>query len=176
MNELESQKKYEEALGVQKQKYESQFSDLHNRVRSRLVPTAIKAALASIEDLAPEAASDVPSLLANKVALNEDMEPIVLGDDGKPLLDKETMKPISVEAFVKEFVEARPYLRLSSQSKTTGLKHGSKSGGGWDIERAISDSNYAAEWMEADREGYDEATRNYFTLDKMRKLASERIK
>ena len=150
------------------------MQEYRQKVNSRLIPASIKAALTQIEDLAPEAAQDIPNLLNGKIGLSDSLEPVVLGDDGKPMMDKETLKPVSVDAYVKQFVEARPYLRLSTQSTSTGLKSGHKSSGGWDIQRAIVDSAYASEWIAADKAGYEAASKSYFSTANMKEMARKK--
>lgn len=174
LSELEGKRKYQEALELQKSNWSKEMQDYRQKVNSRLIPTSIKAALTEIEDLAPDAAGDIPSLLSGKIGLSDDLEPVVLGDDGKPLIDKETLKPVSVNVYVKKFVEARPYLRLSTQSTGTGLKAG-HSKGGWDIERAVNDNAYAEEWIKIDKAGYEAAARSYFSPQRMKEMAKKKV-
>jgi len=174
LSELEGKRKYQEALELQKGNWTKEMQDYRQKVNSRLIPTSIRAALSSIEDLATDAAQDIPNLLQGKIGLSEDLEPVVLGDDGKPLIDKETLKPVSVDAYVKEFVNKRPYLRISTQSTSTNLKNGNKGGGGWDIQRATVDTAYAAEWIAADKAGYEAATKAYFSGANMKEMARKK--
>ena len=174
LSELEGKRKYQEALELQKGNWTKEMQDYRQKVNSRLIPTSIRAALSSIEDLATDAAQDIPNLLQGKIGLSEDLEPVVLGEDGKPLIDKETLKPVSVDAYVKEFVNKRPYLRISTQSTSTNLKNGNKGGGGWDIQRATVDTAYAAEWIAADKPGYEAATKAYFSGANMKEMARKK--
>lgn len=175
-DKLEAQGKYQEAVELTKKKYSEQFGQFQSRVVSKLVPAAIAAAAAELENVAPEAIKDIPSLVGQKIRLNlETLEPEVIGDDGKVVVDPETLKPVTIKDFVSKYISERPYLLLDRTVGNSGLKPGQKGapGGGWDMAKALADPKYAKAWKDADLEGYNKAAKAHF--NNMKDLARAKM-
>ena len=169
---LEQQGQYQQALEHTKKQWTSQFDEYRSKVSSALVPSAIKAALAKVQNVSPEVADDLPKLISEKVRLNHDTMTIeVLGDDGKPALDAD-LKPVTVDAYVQEFIKGRPYMLLDRQAPGTGMKPGRLTGDSTpDFGRAMRDPSYAETWRKADPEGYFKAEKEYWTPSRMMEKA-----
>ena len=69
-----------------------------------------------------ESLSELESLLVSRVQRDADLEPVVVGDDGKPVTVQG--KPITVEAFVKQYLDQHRH-----HQKPAGGKGGGASGG-----------------------------------------------
>jgi hypothetical protein len=166
---LEAEGQYQQALESFKKNSTAQIDEYRSKVTNKLIPNAIKAAVAQVGNVSPEVARDIPRLLSDRVRLNHDsLDLEVVGEDGKPMMDAD-LKPVSVEAFVKEFVAARPYMLLDRQAPGTGLKPGPLKGdaGSWDMDRALADHSYASQWQKSDPDGYALANASYWTPEKM---------
>jgi len=153
---LEQQGKYQEALKLTENKWNQKYENLRTSAAQRLVPLAINKAASQIENLTKEAMSDLPDILAKHIDINpETLEVYVKGEDGKPATEKDSMKPVSVEGYVKEFVTKRPYLLKSSMPVSHGQT--GQDGKPMTMEMALSDPKLAAEWAKNDPQGFQRA-------------------
>jgi len=104
---------YEKALALTKSKYEDQISKMRSNFTSKYLPTMIQTLATKIDKLSPQAINDLPSLVSTRIQLDDEFRPVVVGDDGKPLVDKE-LKPVSPESYLQSFVAERPYLLVDA--------------------------------------------------------------
>lgn len=173
--QLEQEGKYSEALQLTEQKHVQNYQKLSGLASSKLVPMSIRSAAAGIETLTPEAISDLPQLLRDRIKLDPNtLDPTVLGDDGKPMTD-ESLKPVTVEAYVREFVKTRPYLHKAS----VPAKHGIMAQAGGDVEYSIERCKDSpakmARWATEDPTGYAAAVREYYSPESVqRRMADQK--
>ena len=129
MEALESEGKYREALEKRENEWKGRYDSYVQRVQKALIPSAIKSSAAKIQGIDPDALDDLPVLLGDRVKLDPDtLEPMVVGDDGKPMLD-DNLNRIGVDQLVGQFVQARPRYLLDSTARGTGARPG-RSGNG----------------------------------------------
>lgn len=176
LDSLEKSGEYKKALAKVLEEKDSEVRDLREKITKRIIPSAISEAAMSIQNLDPTAIPDLHLLMGNRIRVNEDtMEPYVADDDGKPMKDA-MLEPVSVKAYVEQFVKARPRMLIDRQVKTTGLKPGPMNGGEAkrSLESAMKDPKAMADWQRDDPKGYEQAIADRFFKDTQRK-AQERL-
>ena len=167
-SKLRSQGKYEEAVKKIQEKSENDFRTLQHAATQRLVPLAIRSAAASVQNLTPEAAQDLPILLRDYIGLDPtSLEVFVKDNEGKQMTGPD-LKPVSVETFVAEFVKTRPYLvrgTIPAQHGITGTPQQA------DLEQVMSDPATAREFAVRDPAGFAKAQSEYFSPKNVMKRA-----
>lgn len=78
-----------------------------------------------------ESLGELEELLASKIRRDADLEPYVLGDDGKPLTLQG--KTVSVEAFVKQYLDKHAHHRKPQGTKGGGATGGATYQGGGQV-------------------------------------------
>jgi hypothetical protein len=153
--ELEQQGKYQEALKLTETKWGEKYTNLQRSAAQRLVPLAITQAAAKVENITPEAIDLLPDVLAKHIDINPDtLEVYVKDENGKPMTEKGSMKPISVDDFVKAFVTSKTIFLKDAMP----VKHGlGTSGKAITIEQAMADPKLAKEWATNDPAGFQAA-------------------
>ena len=151
---LEQQGKYAEALKLTETKWGEKYSTLQKSAAQRLVPLAITQAASKIPNITPEAIDLLPDVLSKHIDINPDtLEVYVRGQDGKPMTDA-SLKPVTVEDFVKQFVSSKTIFLKDSLP----VKHGQNTNGQpITIEQALANPALAAEWGKSDPEGFAKA-------------------
>jgi len=136
--EAERQKQYEEALKLREAEWkktsDGQQSEIERRTARvlELLGSEIRAAALS-HGARPESLNDLAVIARSRVQLNDQLQAVVLGEDGKPT-DK------TIEVYVKELLDAKPYFRA-----TAGGAGGAARGGASLTGQAVG----AAERLEA---------------------------
>lgn len=169
---LEEQGKYKESLAQLESQYKQKLelqtkgsADQIERFKKTLMPRVIRSALSGIPNLVPEA---VDLLVGNtdiraRIQLDENYEPVVLGDDGKPMLD-EKMNKVTPEAFIQAQLAGKTFLFTDKMPVNRGTPKG-KIGGQEELtyEAALADPKLRDKWMAEDPDGYNEAMRAYYS-------------
>lgn len=156
---LESKGQYEAAIQKTHARFETEKNETQKRheamLKRTLIPLSIRAAALEVPDLTPEAARDLPMLLAPTIGIDPGTgEAFVAGPDGAPLKDPETLKPVPIQDHIKKFVSARPYMLKDRMARTTGLTPAGAAGGeAWSVEKALKDPAYMMQWQKADPDG-----------------------
>jgi len=163
---MENEGRYKEALEKTTNEYETRLKSLKSSVASKIVPNAIKSAAAKVENIDPSALDDLPLLLNGKVRLDDEtMDVFVADEDGKPLKD-DKLKQVSLEDYVKDFVQKRPRMIIDKQVTGVGIGIGAGIGkDSPDLNKIMSNPKLMAEWEKADPEGYKKAVSTEFFSD-----------
>jgi hypothetical protein len=125
MAALKSKGEVDEIIRRVKEQESGKVNALATKYRDR----ALESMIAKTEGIIPEAVNDICRALAS--TCNYDIESdalTVLDAAGKPRLGGDG-KPISADALVKEFLDARPYFRKASGSPGSGATGGGKPSG-----------------------------------------------
>lgn len=152
---LKNEGKYREALELSEKKWKGSLEGFQGKVAKTLVPLAIQSAAGKLNNLTPEAISDLPSLLERHLQIDpETLEVYPVGQDGKRMVD-ERLQPVSVEQFVSGFVGTRPYLLKDSLPASHGAAGGaSKRVEKLDIAALMADPKALRQMERDDPEGY----------------------
>lgn len=128
------------------------------RIHRSSLRDKLRASVASAENVASSAVDDVTDLLlprldtdaANGHAIR------VTSADGTPALDSDG-RPVTITGLVASFLTDKPHYRIAKGA--VGPKAGSPgdSGVGGDVDRALVDPVYAANWKESDAAGFAKA-------------------
>lgn len=160
--QLEEQGKYQEALRTTETKWKTQLEQTRSQAAAKLVPLAIQTAASTIANLTPEAVRDLPALLRDSIAIDENtLELYVRGQDGKPLMD-DKLNAVQVNDFVRGFVAERPYLLTDSLPARHGQTSG-KAKPNFDFAKTIDNPELAKQWQAADPEGFLKAEKEYWS-------------
>lgn len=173
---LKNEGKYREALELSEKKWKSQQDEFRGRVANRLVPLAIQSAAGKLNNLTPEAISDLPSLLERHLSIDpESLEVYPVGQDGKRMVD-DRLQPVTVENFVQGFVSSRPYLLKDSLPQSHGANGGStKRTEKIDMVALMSDPKAMAQMEKDDPEGYKEAMKEWNKPANLKELARQSV-
>jgi hypothetical protein len=172
--QLEEQGKYQEALRTTESKWKNQLDTVRSTAAARLVPLAIQTAAGQIQNLTPEAARDLPALLRDRIAIDENtLELYVKGTDGKPLMD-DKLNPVPVEAYVQSFVAERPYLMTDAMPARHG-QAGGKAKPNFDFAKTIDNPELGKAWEQADPAGYDAARKAYWSPENQVKVIKAKL-
>ncbi len=137
--QLEQQQKWQELREFDQQKAKEQIEaarreaeearrereTLTKQVRSSQISTALQSAAVNLGAYKPE---QISTLLAGQISHAEDGRMIVLGSDGKPRTNGRG-EDLSVEDFVKEFIEANPHFQRAAPGRGSGGSGGGPTGG-----------------------------------------------
>lgn len=178
-SKLESEGKYREALEGEQKKWSDKVSALQSAATKRLLEAGITSAAAAIENLTPDARADLPYLLRDAVRVNPDTFELEVIADGKPLQEVKDgkLQPVSVTAYLQQFVAKKPYLLLDGMAKGSGSKPGGQEGkGSFTPAQAIADEKIREEWKKNDPEGYKKAFDEYNSPANVVKRAQEMVK
>lgn len=113
---LTSKGEYEAAL----KKATEQHGQTIGKLKANLKATALKSAILKTPGVITEAADDILSLTGS--VCDYDLETgkiVIIGEGGRPRVDSEG-QPLSVDAFLGEILEKRPYLRAASSAPGSG--------------------------------------------------------
>jgi hypothetical protein len=177
--QLEQEGEYQKALKEAKDKQAAELEAIRKRAERALVPTAIQAAAAKLENLAPGAASDLPSLIGHQIGIDpETFLPYVKDAEGKPMKDPETLKLMEVDAFIGKFVSERDYLKVDRQVVGQGVKPGAQDvpTEAFTVQAALADPKVMRKWEETDPDGCEKAFNEYYSAGSLAKRAQERMK
>ena len=111
VGEAEREKRYEEALKMREDEWSRKYKDTEVQLERRtqrivqLVGAEIRAA-AMKHGAREESLEDIEALLDRRVALNDDLDPVVLDDKGEPT-------DLSIDALVKATLDRKPYFRAA---------------------------------------------------------------
>lgn len=116
IRDAEAQKKYDEALKIrearetaEREKYQQEINRRTERikrsVRSEIQAAALKAGARD------ESLDELADLLGPRVALNDDLDPVVLGADGQP-------DAAGIDGLVTRYLESKPHHRRGTPGKT----------------------------------------------------------
>lgn len=159
-DELAQNGKYTEALTMAERRHAEELNGFKSRANQRLVPMAIKSAASKIKSITPEVIDDLPYLLRDRIVIDaETFEPMVVGADGKPLVN-EKLQAVGIEEFVTKFVQSRPYMLTDGMPATHGMKSTTKPTQ-FTIEQAMADAKIYEEWEKADPDGLRKAEAEY---------------
>ena len=172
--QLEEQGKYQEALRTTETKWKGQLDVVRATAAARLVPLAIQTAAGQIQNLTPEATKDLPALLRDRIAIDENtLELYVKGPDGKPLMD-DKLNPVGVEAYVQSFVAERPYLMTDAMPARHG-QAGGKAKPNFDFSKTLENPDLGKQWEAADPAGYEQARKAYWSPENQTRLIKARL-
>ena len=159
---LEEQGKYREALEQTDKKWQAQLQTYKSNVTSKLLPLAIQTAAAKIPNLTVEALRDLPKLLSDSIAVDEQtLEVYVKGEDGEPMVD-EKLNQVNIDKFLTRFVSERPYLLVDGMP----VRHGQAAGKGnsaMSYDQVVNDPKAQKEWEAIDPEGFRKAEQEYWS-------------
>jgi len=162
MDRLEKEGKYKEAISLVERQSAEKHEAIRRRVSEKLVPLAIRSAASEVKNLSPDAINDLPEMLSRHLAVDDDtLELYVRGEDGKPLVD-DKLRTVKPEKFIRQFIEARPYLLVDGMPKSHGQSGGGQPGRQWDIAAAVNDPKMQKEWEASDPEGFKAAWTAYW--------------
>ena len=100
----------------------------------------LESLVAGNANIIPEAAKDIADALSSSCRFDLESESLaVVGADGKPRVGSDG-KPLSVDALVAEFTDARPYLRKSTSATGSGAAGGAGNQAGKAITRSEFDA------------------------------------
>lgn len=125
--EAERQQKYDEALRIRegdwKKTTDAQKAELDRRTTRivELLGAEIRAAAVK-HGARTESLEDLAVIARGRVQLSEDLQPVVVGDDGKPT-------DLTIEAYVQKLLEAKPYFRSASGGAGGGARGGASLSG-----------------------------------------------
>jgi len=163
-SKLEGEGKYQEALKLQQEASTKSLSEVKSRARKKIIPNLIKGILINCS-IIPTAVDDVSNYLESRISLDDNYDPFVIGDDGKPMLDDKTMTPIPADKFITGYIEGRSWLKGDKMVIGTGTQPGNKgsivSNPTWTPENAFKSRALAEEWKKADPVGYETAMETY---------------
>lgn len=120
--EAERQKRYDEAIALREAEWkkttDAQKAEIDRRTSRvvELLGSEIRAA-ATKHGARPESLDDLATIARSRVQLNDQLQAVVVGDDGKPT-DK------TIDVYVKELLEAKPYYRAASGGAGGGARGG----------------------------------------------------
>lgn len=119
---IESLKKQdiEAAEKILSEKYETELT----RKTAALKDLRLQAMLATREDLVPSAVKDIAEALGSKLTIGSDDNLAVAGTDGLPLADPQTGAPISVDAYIEQYLSDRPHYKRSTVPTSTSAAPG----------------------------------------------------
>jgi hypothetical protein len=139
----------------------------------RGVRADVRALVAAVPNIVPEAVGDVAVQLAEYIGLNEKYEPFVRDPKtGKARQSPENpLEDMTLKELVSEFLKSRTwYLKTSVPGGGgSGPGEGERGVGKWDPKR-VAEPTYGAEWKKADPEGYAKAFEAHIAA----KLAAQR--
>lgn len=172
--QLEDQGKYQEALKSTESQWKGKLDNVRSQAAARLVPLAITSAAVKIQNLTPEAARDLPALLRDRIAIDENsLELYVRGDDGKPLLD-DKLNAVPVEAYVAQFVAERPYLMTDAMPARHG-QAGGHAKPNFEFSKTLENPELGKQWEAADPAGYEAARKAYWSPENQTKLIKAKL-
>lgn len=116
IRDAEAQKQYAEALKIrearetaEREKYQAEIDRrterLKRSVRAEIQSAALK------HGARDESLDELADLLGGKVALNDDLDPVVVGEDGQP-------DPAGIDGLVTRYLEAKPHHKRGTAGKT----------------------------------------------------------
>jgi len=126
-------KRYNEMSRQREENHAKEIADKAEAVAKRdhrlgVQLKAILRAEAQASGARDESLSELEVILGSRVAYDEDLEPFVKGDDGKPVLVHGKPQPIGV--FVKAYLEAHPHHRKPAAGTGGGARGGASFSGG----------------------------------------------
>lgn len=147
VGEAEREKRYEEALKMREDEWSKRFRETEAQLERRtqkvvqLIGAEIRAA-ALKHGARDESLEDIEALLDRRVALNDDLEPVVLDDKGEAT-------DLTIDALVKGVLDRKPYFRVAP------APGGGARGGAFAATGAVPDS--LAAQMERALDAYQQA-------------------
>lgn len=177
--QLEKEGEYQTALEEAKKKHEADMASIQAKVQAALLPSAIQAAASKIENITPEAIGDLPTLLRDRIAVDPvTLQPFVKGEDGQPMKDPTTLKPVPVDEFIGKYVDEKPYLKKDTQVVGRGVKPGPQDApvDGFTVAAALKDQKVMKRWQEVDPEGHKKAFDEHFAPSNLQARATERFR
>lgn len=155
LEKAEREKRYEDAIKMREEAHEKALTAERGttkryeaRVRE-LLGSEIRAA-ASAAGARQESLPELVKLLGADVSLDEALQPVVLGDDGKPVIDPKTQAPLSIEQFVQRYLDTHPHHR-SAPSPGGGARGGTVMTTGTAFDPTNAAAAAALAKLEADR-------------------------
>lgn len=135
LDELERQKKYDEAEQLRKEREEKRQQDHQKELTAReqeiqrrdnrlreTARTEIKIAAKKL-GARDESLDELGKLLGADLDLDADLNAFVKGADGKPAADKDG-KPVTIEGHVKAYLDTHPHHRASTAGTGGGARGG----------------------------------------------------
>lgn len=122
LKDAEGQKNYEEALRIREQREQAERQKLQAEVekRTKKIQRGIQAeiqAAALKAGARDESLDELAALLGPQVALNDDLDPVVVGEDGQPVED-------GIAGLVARYLERRPHHRRGPAGESIGAAGG----------------------------------------------------
>jgi hypothetical protein len=114
VGEAEREKRYEEALKMREEDWTRKFKDAETAIERRtqrivqLTGAEIRAAALRYE-AREESLEDIEALLDRRVAINDDLQVVVLDDKGEPT-------DLTIDELVKATLDKKPYFRRAPQA------------------------------------------------------------
>lgn len=160
---LEAEGNYKQALENTEKKWSEKYSKLNDSVTRRLVPMAISTAASQVKGLAPEVIKDLPNMVKDHVRVDpETLQVVVIDDEGKQVVD-DKLNPVTLEAWLGNFVSERPYLVVDNLPASHGsTQNGGAKAGQFSFEAALNDRALMDQWEKADPEGLKKAEAEYW--------------
>lgn len=124
---------------------------------------AVENAAARTGNLVPTALPDVVEAITRRVAVGEDLLPVIVDEYGNPRPSpNDPGRAMSLDEAVAEYVGARPHLRRAFAPVGSGAPMGSTGGVPrvFDVNR-LDDPLYAKSWKEQDPEGFKAAWKEH---------------
>lgn len=126
--EAEREKRYEEALKLRETDWQKQVdakdAEIARRTQrlAQMLGSEIRAA-ALKHGAREESVEDIEVLLGHRVALNDDLDVIIVGDDGQPVPDG------TIDALVADALDRKPYFRKAPGAVGGGARGGASTRG-----------------------------------------------
>jgi len=162
---LKEKGQFEEALKLKEQQYGQELAKLKQRAQQAAIERVradVRASLATIEGIVPEAVDDAATVIVGQIGLDENYSPFVKGDDGQPLKNREDpRKLVTISEFVKGYVANRRWMLKDRTPTGSGNAGGSADGKPSFDPAQISDIQYAKKWKEADPDGFKAAWKKH---------------
>jgi hypothetical protein len=122
LRDAEAQRKYEDAIAIREERerkerdrYQAEIDRRTQRIqRSVRAEIQAEALRAGARD---ESLDELAEILGGKVALNDDLDPVVAGADGQP-------DPGGIAGLVSRYLEAKPHHRRAPAGQTMGAAGG----------------------------------------------------
>jgi hypothetical protein len=167
---------FEEVLKSKQKSWDEKESNIHTTYESEIIPDKIRAVIVDNNiPILPEAVPDFVELIKNTIGRDRSTKKLfVRGEDGKPLMDKETGGPVDVSKHILAEIEKRPHVKRDQMAvNSSGVKPGAKgqivNPSAFTVENALNSRSIADAWEKADPAGYKSAMRAHNSTPKMRK-------
>jgi hypothetical protein len=155
LKEAEREKRYEDAIRMREDAHlkalqaEQQDKARYQTRVKELLGSEIRAA-AVAAGARQESLPELVKLLSSDLHLDEQLQPVVTGPDGQPLVDPKTRTPVTIEGFVAGYLDTHPHHRTAPVAGG-GARGGQLLSTGTAFNPAAAEAAVALSRLETDR-------------------------